>query len=110
MTSRPLLPAPRAAWVATAVLVTGLMAACSAPPPSGAVPAMPPGVTAPDEYAFGDEVASRDLDAWGPVYDAIAEEVDEERRRNLPLVLDADVDVAEVRDAYDSELVGPVSA
>ncbi|PUB24858.1 hypothetical protein C8K30_108115 [Promicromonospora sp. AC04] len=96
----------RAAWLVTAGLVVGLVTACSTPPPSGAVPARPAGVEAPDEYAFGDDVAARDLRAWGPVYDALVEEVDEERLRNLPLVLDADVDVAEVRDAYQSELVG----
>lgn len=67
---------------------------------------MPPGVTAPDEYAFGDDVASRDLRASGPVHDVLVEEVDADRLRNLPLVLEVDADVAAVRDAYADELVG----
>jgi hypothetical protein len=67
---------------------------------------MPHGVEAPEEYAFGDDVAARDLDAWAPVHDALVEVVDQERLRNLPLVLDAGVDVTAVRDAYDGELVG----
>ncbi|WP_285106522.1 hypothetical protein [Promicromonospora sp. MEB111] len=95
-----------AAHLVTAVLAVGLVAACSTPPPAGALPGMPPGVTAPDEYAFGDDVASRDLRASGPVYDALAQEVDDERLRNLPLVLEVDADVAAVRDAYDTELAG----
>jgi hypothetical protein len=114
MTSRLLLPVPprrtrpgaRRAVLATAVLVVGLVTGCSAPQEPGAVPALPSGVTAPEEYAFGDDVASRDLRASGPVYDALAEEVDEERMRNLPLVLETDADVAAVRDAYGDELVG----
>ncbi len=67
---------------------------------------MPPGVTAPDEYAFGDDVASRDLRASGPVHDVLVEEVDADRLRNLPLVLEVDADVAAVRGAYADELVG----
>jgi hypothetical protein len=88
--------------------VAGLTA-CTGSSPSdapGALPALPDGVTAPEEYAFGDDVAARDLRAWGPVYDALATEVDEERLRTVPLVLDAEIDVAAVRDAYDDELAG----
>jgi hypothetical protein len=96
------------AWLPTAVLVTGLMTACTGAPPEppGALPAMPDGVTAPEEYAFGDDVAARDLRATDPVYYALAAEVDRERLRTLPLVLDTAVDVAAVRDAYDDELAG----
>lgn len=127
MRSRPASPVPRrrarsdlrpsarrpTAWLPAAVLaallVAGLVTACTGPPPSdgpGALPAPPDGVTAPAEYAFGDDVAARDLRAWGPVYDALATEVDEERLRTVPLVLDTGVDVTEVRDAYDGELAG----
>ncbi|GAA2242984.1 hypothetical protein GCM10010413_52130 [Promicromonospora sukumoe] len=98
-----LASATRLAGVA---LVVGVLAGCTPPPPSGALPGMPPGVRAPEEYAFGDDVAGRDLRASGPVHDALSEEVDDERLRNLPLVLDVDVDPAAVRDAYADELVG----
>lgn len=96
------------AWLPTAVLVTGLMTACAGTPsePPGAVPAMPDGVTAPEEYAFGDDMAARDLRATDPVYYALAEQVDRDRLYTRPLVLDTAVDVAAVRDAYDDELAG----
>ena len=82
------------------------MTACSTPPPSGARAGDARGRDGPGRVRVRGCVASRDLRAWGPVYDALVEEVDEELLRNLPLVLDTAVDVAEVRDAYDSELVG----
>lgn len=87
-----------------AVLLVAGTAACAAPAASAAVPDAPPGVQAPDEYAFGDEVASRDLRAWGPVHDELAADVGKERLHSLPLVLDAAADVAAVRDAYGSDL------
>lgn len=92
---------------ATAALVAGLLAACTGPSGEpGALPALPDGVTAPAEYAFGDDVAARDLRAWGPVYDALAMDLDEERLRTVPLVLDTTVDVVTVQDAYAGELTG----
>lgn len=109
---RPVLPrgtrpdARGTAALAAAVLTVGLLTACSTPSPAGALPGMPPGVTAPDEYAFGDDVASRDLRASGPVYDALAQKVDEEHLRNLPLVLEVEADVASVREAYGGVLAG----
>ena len=105
---RPVRPrsARGASRLATAALVAGLLAACSTPPPPGVLPDMPPGVTAPDEYAFGDDVASRDLRASSPVHDALVQEVDAEKLRNLPLVLEVDADVTAVRDAYAAELAG----
>ena len=104
--TRPRQVAHGATWLVGAALGVGLLTGCGSPPPSGALPGMPPGVQAPEEYAFGDDVASRDLRASSPVYDALTEEVDEERLRNLPLVLDVDADVAAVRDTYADELVG----
>ncbi len=111
MTSRSSCPVLRRSArgglrLTTAVLVAALLAACSTPPPPGTLPDMPSGVTAPDEYAFGDDVASRDLRASGPVHDVLVEEVDAEKLRSLPLVLEVDVDAAAVRDAYADELVG----
>lgn len=96
------------AWLPTAVLVTGLMTACTGLSPSdpGVVPAMPDGVTAPEGYAFGDDVAARDLRATDPVYYALVAEIDRERLYSRPLVLETAVDVAAVRDAYDDELAG----
>ena len=102
-------PGSRAVWLAAVavVVVVSLVTGCSAASGSaGALPDPPAGVSAPEEYAFGDDVAARDLDAWGPVYDALVEDVDEERLRALPLVLDADADEAVVRDTYENELVG----
>ncbi|MEV0952445.1 hypothetical protein [Promicromonospora sp. NPDC050249] len=96
------------AWLPTVVLVAGLMTACAGAPsdPPGTLPAMPDGVTVPEEYAFGDDTAARDLRATDPVYYALAEQVDRDRLRTLPLVLETAVDVADVRVAYDDELAG----
>jgi hypothetical protein len=68
------------------------------------LPPLPPGVESPAEYAFGDAVMTRDLRAWGPVFDALALEFDRATLRVIPLAMTADTDVAALRGHFDREL------
>ncbi|WP_162146101.1 twin-arginine translocation signal domain-containing protein [Inquilinus limosus] len=99
----------RAALVLTAAaavaLVVGLVWDRS-PPSELSLPPWPAGVGRSDEYAFGDAVGARDLRAWGPVFDALAERYGGKARlRLIRLTLPADADLAALRRRFDEEMV-----
>ena len=90
---------------AAAALAVGF--AWDRPPPSErSLPPWPAGVGRSEEYAFGDAVGARDLRAWGPVFDTLAERYGGEARlRVIHLTLQADADLAALRRRFDEEMI-----
>jgi hypothetical protein len=99
---------PGISWLA-AVLVAAAAAGdptdCRAQSSELTLPPLPPGVEKPAEYAFGDAVMSRDLRAWGPVFDELALRHGKTGLRVLHLTLAAAADVEAIRRGFDREMI-----
>lgn len=93
-------------WVlAAAAIIAGIALVVvmnrESPSAESSLPEWPAGVEEPAEYAFGDEVASRDQRAWGPVFD----QMEDDDLRVVHLTVDASVDPGRIVGDLDREMV-----
>ncbi|MGK9231348.1 hypothetical protein KXS07_06950 [Inquilinus limosus] len=88
---------------AAAALAVGIAWPRHPQPSELSLPPWPPGVEEPEEYAFGDAVRSREVHTWLPVFDDLEDRYG--KPTYISLVLDANADLAALRNRFDEEMI-----